>query len=110
MDARNYRVIPIAAPTQEERARPYMWRFWNQLPRAGSSSIFDRSWYGRVLVEPAEGLCSQEEWDRYDALVHLMVERTSNTVARWTLVEGNDKLHARLKVIRVLCEGLEDTV
>jgi polyphosphate kinase 2 (PPK2 family) len=64
MDVRNYLVVPVAAPTDEERAHPYMWRFWRQLPRQGRVTIFDRSWYGRVLVEPIEGFCSRPEWER----------------------------------------------
>jgi AMP-polyphosphate phosphotransferase len=64
LDARNYRVIPIAAPTEEERAQPYLWRFWRHLPRLGRVTIFDRSWYGRVLVERVEGLCSEADWLR----------------------------------------------
>jgi polyphosphate kinase 2 (PPK2 family) len=64
MDARDYEVIPIAAPNESERAQHYLWRFWSQLPRLGRVTIFDRSWYGRVLVEPAEGYCTEPEWDR----------------------------------------------
>lgn len=64
MDARNYRVIPIAAPTDEEKARHYLWRFWRQLPRAGKVTIYDRSWYGRVLVERVEGFANDREWLR----------------------------------------------
>jgi polyphosphate:AMP phosphotransferase len=64
MDARDYRVIPIAAPTEEEAARHYLWRFWRHLPRAGRTVIFDRSWYGRVLVERVEGLAREDEWRR----------------------------------------------
>lgn len=64
LDARWYRVIPIAAPTDEERARPYLWRFWRQLPGRGSFTIFDRSWYGRVLVERVENLCAPQAWAR----------------------------------------------
>ena len=55
LDARDYQVIPIAAPNDEERAHHYLWRFWRHLPRAGRVTIFDRSWYGRVLVERVEG-------------------------------------------------------
>ena len=51
LDARHYQVTPVAAPTEEERAQPYLWRFWRSLPRKGRVTIFDRSWYGRVLVE-----------------------------------------------------------
>ncbi len=64
LDARFYDVAPIAAPTDEERARPYMWRFWRRLPPAGHAAIFDRSWYGRVLVERVEGFATPDEWRR----------------------------------------------
>ena len=64
MDARFYGVIPIAAPTEEERAQPYLWRFWRHVPRHGNAVIFDRSWYGRVLVERVEGFCRESDWMR----------------------------------------------
>jgi polyphosphate:AMP phosphotransferase len=64
MDARLYRVVPIAAPTDEERAHQYLWRFWRHIPRAGRVTIFDRSWYGRVLVERVEGFAREDEWKR----------------------------------------------
>jgi AMP-polyphosphate phosphotransferase len=64
MDPRLYRVVGIAAPTDEERKHHYLWRFWRHLPRDGSITIFDRSWYGRVLVERVEGFATTEEWDR----------------------------------------------
>lgn len=64
LDARQYRVIPVAAPTEEERAQPYLWRFWRNIPRKGRFAIFDRSWYGRVLVERVEGYCSHVDWMR----------------------------------------------
>jgi polyphosphate kinase 2 (PPK2 family) len=64
LDARDYRVIPIAAPNDEEAAHHYLWRFWRQLRRSGRVTIFDRSWYGRVLVERVEGLASPLEWRR----------------------------------------------
>jgi AMP-polyphosphate phosphotransferase len=64
LDARHYRIIPIAAPTEEERAQPYLWRFWRHIPRAGRVTIFDRSWYGRVLVERIEKFCSEADWMR----------------------------------------------
>jgi polyphosphate:AMP phosphotransferase len=64
MDARHYRVIPIAAPTEDENRYHYLWRFWRHLPRAGRVTIFDRSWYGRVLVERVEGLATEAEWRR----------------------------------------------
>ncbi|MDJ0522039.1 MAG: polyphosphate:AMP phosphotransferase [Planctomycetota bacterium] len=64
MHARNYQVISIAAPTDEEAAQHYLWRFWRHLPRAGRVSVFDRSWYGRVLVERVEGFARPKEWRR----------------------------------------------
>jgi polyphosphate:AMP phosphotransferase len=64
LDARNYRVIPIAAPSDEEKAHHYLWRFWRHLPRAGKVTIYDRSWYGRVLVERVEGYATADEWLR----------------------------------------------
>ena len=64
LDARSYRIIPIAAPTDEERAQPYLWRFWRHVPRLGQVAVFDRSWYGRVLVERVEGLCGEHDWLR----------------------------------------------
>jgi polyphosphate:AMP phosphotransferase len=64
LDARVVRVVPIAAPTEEERAQPYLWRFWRNLPRRGHVTIFDRSWYGRVLVERVEGLAQPAAWTR----------------------------------------------
>ncbi|MGB7345259.1 MAG: polyphosphate:AMP phosphotransferase [Pirellulaceae bacterium] len=64
LDPRTYRVIPIASPTDEEHAQHYLWRFWRHLPSAGNITIFDRSWYGRVLVERIEGFAAKDEWQR----------------------------------------------
>ena len=64
IDPRLYRVVGIAAPTDEERAHHYLWRFWRHIPRAGMTTIFDRSWYGRVLVERVEGFARPDEWGR----------------------------------------------
>ena len=64
MDPRLYCVVGIAAPTDEERAQHYLWRFWRHLPRAGFMTIFDRTWYGRVLVERVEGFARPDEWGR----------------------------------------------
>ena len=171
LDARSYQVIPIAAPTDEERAHHYLWRFWRHLSRAGRLTIFDRSWYGRVLVERVEGFASEHEWRRayteidefedqlvdhgtvlvkywihitqdeqlrrfkerekekykqwkltdedwrnrakwpdYERAVNEMVERTSTRGAPWTVVEGNDKYFARLKVLKTLCNSLADAI
>ncbi len=167
LDAREYQVIPVAAPSDEERAQHYLWRFWRHLSRAGRLTVFDRSWYGRVLVERVEGFAQDAEWGRaYDEIndfeaqlvahgivlvkywVHIskdeqlrrfkqrerlahkrwkltdedwrnrkrwkayehavddMVGRTSPRQAPWTLVEGDDKNHARLKVLRTLADRL----
>ena len=171
LDARSYRIIPIAAPTEEERAQPYLWRFWRHLPRRGRFAIFDRSWYGRVLVERVEGFCSQpdwmrayseindfeeqmvrnhtvvvkfwlaitqdeqlkrfqerekigfkrfkiteedwrnrEKWPQYEQAVCDMIDRTSTEIAQWTLVEANDKNHARIKVLKTLCDKIEQAL
>ncbi len=64
LDPRGYEVVPITAPTAEEKTHHYLWRFWRQLPKAGHMTIFDRSWYGRVLVERVEGFACEEEWAR----------------------------------------------
>jgi polyphosphate:AMP phosphotransferase len=168
LDARDYQVIAIGAPTDEEKARHYLWRFWRHLSRAGRISIFDRSWYGRVLVERVEGFASEHEyrrgyseinhfeeqltahgilmvkfwihitkdeqlrrfrdrrrtehkrwkitpedwrnrgrWGAYTQAVNEMVERTSTRVTPWTLVEGNDKNFARIKVLKTVADRME---
>ncbi|MBI4913048.1 MAG: polyphosphate:AMP phosphotransferase [Acidobacteria bacterium] len=171
VDARLCRIVPIAAPTEEERAQPYLWRFWRHLPGRGKILIFDRSWYGRVLVERVEGFCAEadwmraygeindfeaqiakskailakfwlaispeeqlrrfqerqetpfkrfkiteedwrnrEKWPAYEAAVCDMVARTSTEIAPWTLVESEDKLYARIKILRTLCERIEEAL
>ncbi|BAL23318.1 polyphosphate:AMP phosphotransferase [Azoarcus sp. KH32C] len=168
IDARRYNIIPVSAPSEEERAQPYLWRFWRHLPRQGRVAIFDRSWYGRVLVERVEGYCSEadwmrayaeindfedqlgvagavvvkfwlhigqdeqlvrfkareaeahkrfkltpedwrnrEKWDDYGRAVCDMVDRTSTENSPWTLVEAENKLFARIKVLRTICARLE---
>lgn len=170
LDARHCRVIPVGAPTDEEAARPYLWRFWRHAPRLGWTVIFDRSWYGRVLVERVEGLCAEtdwrraygeivdfesdleqsgavvlkfwiaidrdeqlkrfrerakephkrfkltsedwrnrKKWDDYEAAASEMLERTGGE-RPWTIVEGNNKLFARLKILRTICERLEEAL
>ncbi|MDX9975340.1 MAG: polyphosphate:AMP phosphotransferase [FCB group bacterium] len=64
LDPRGYEVVPIAAPQGEERTHHYLWRFWRALPKAGHFTVFDRSWYGRVMVERVEGFAKPEEWTR----------------------------------------------
>jgi len=69
LDPRYYTVWPIAAPTEEEKQRHFLWRFWKRLPGSREIGIFDRSWYGRVLVERVESFCSEREWKRgYDEI------------------------------------------
>jgi len=168
LDPRQYRLVPIAAPTEEERAQPYLWRFWRHIPPRGNFTVFDRSWYGRVLVERVEGFCeaadwlraygeindfeeqlsnagvvlvkfwlaidqeeqlrrfkereqtpfkrfkiteedwrNRDKWEAYSDAVCDMVDRTSTSIAPWTLVEANDKRFARVKVLRTINEALE---
>ena len=64
MDARGYAVNPTASPNDIEKAHHYLWRFWRAMPKAGHVAIFDRTWYGRVMVERIEGFCTKEEWQR----------------------------------------------
>ncbi|TVQ97866.1 MAG: polyphosphate:AMP phosphotransferase [Deltaproteobacteria bacterium] len=169
IDPRAYDIHAIAAPTPEEADHPWLWRFWRRLPRRGRVVIFDRSWYGRVLVERVEGFAHRDEWQRawaeirsfeeqldeagaivlkfwlqidpdeqlarfearektgykrykltdedwrnrekWDAYVAAscdMIERTSWPHAPWVLVESNDKLWARVKVVRSTCAHLAD--
>ena len=167
LEARNYQVHGVVQPTDEEVAQHYLWRFWRHIPRDGHIAIFDRSWYGRVLVERVENLASDEEWRRayaeindfenqqiehgsilmkfwihitrdeqlrrfkareatphkrwkltsedwrnrdrshdYEVAVNDIVQYTSTKSAPWTLVEGNDKRFARIKVLKSLCDRL----
>jgi len=168
LDPRGYQVIPIAAPTEEEKSHHYLWRFWRRLPKSGHIAIFDRSWYGRVMVERVEGFCTEDEWKRayreinefecelaeygtvlvkfwlhvdsdeqlrrfrareqtpeknwkitdedwrnrekweqYKVAVTDMLRRTSTTYAPWTILEANDKLHARIKALETVAAALE---
>ena len=78
-DARITRVIPISAPSDEELAHHYLWRFWRHIPRAGFITIYDRSWYGRVLVERVEKLTPKEDWARaYAEINHFEHQLTNN--------------------------------
>ena len=167
LDPRGYVVHPIAAPKGEDRTHHYLWRFWRRLPERGQIAIFDRSWYGRVMVERIEGFCMEEEWkrayreinhferqlvdfgtilfkfwihisraeqqrrfegrqgtaykawkptdedwrnrekwDQYLQAVNDMLLKTSTLTAPWTVVEGNCKWYARVKVLKTLVDGL----
>jgi len=69
LDPRYYQVWPIGAPNEEEKDHHFLWRFWSRLPAGRNIGIFDRSWYGRVLVERVEGFCTEREWKRgYDEI------------------------------------------
>jgi polyphosphate:AMP phosphotransferase len=100
MEAGDYRVIPVAAPTEEERKFHYLWRFWRDLPPAGKTVIFDRTWYGRVLVERLEGFASPAEWQRaFDEINDFeaqMVEHGYYVAKFWLHVSPEEQL-ARFK-------------
>ena len=96
MDVRNYRVIPIGVPTDEENAHHYLWRFWRHLPRAGSTLIFDRSWYGRVLVERVEGFATEAEWARAYAEINdfesQLIEHGHVFAKFWLHIDADEQL------------------
>jgi len=96
LDARHYRIIPIAAPTEEERAQPYLWRFWRNIPRNGGVTIFDRSWYGRVLVERVEKYCSEQDWMRayneIDDFEQQLVDNNTVLVKFWLAITKDEQL------------------
>jgi polyphosphate:AMP phosphotransferase len=168
LNPRVYRVVPVGPPNDIEKNHHYLWRFCEGIPESGHISIFDRSWYGRVLVERVEGLCSEEEWkrayreinefeniltgtgaiilkfwlqidkdtqlerfesrqsnpqkswkitaedwrnrskwDQYQAAADEMFQKTSTTNAPWIIVESNDKLYSRIKILKVISETME---
>lgn len=78
LDPRGYEVVSIGAPNEIEKQHHYLWRFWKKFPKAGHFVIFDRSWYGRVLVERIEGFCSEEEWRRAYFEINEMEEQWAN--------------------------------
>jgi AMP-polyphosphate phosphotransferase len=96
LDARQYHIIPIAAPTEEELAQPYLWRFWRHIPRPGRVTIFDRSWYGRVLVERVDGLCSESDWMRaygeINEFEEQLVAHDTVLVKFWLAVSKDEQL------------------
>lgn len=100
LDARHYKITPVAAPTQEELAQPYLWRFWRQLPRYGNVAIFDRSWYGRVLVERVEGYCAPADWMRAYAEINDFEQQlvdNGTVVAKFWMQISADEQHRRFK-------------
>ncbi|MFO0631236.1 MAG: polyphosphate:AMP phosphotransferase [Nannocystaceae bacterium] len=96
LDPRLYTLVPIAAPTDEERARPYLWRFWRHLPRKGNAVVFDRSWYGRVLVERVEGFCTTSDWMRAYSEINdfeeQMHEHGAVIVKLWLQIDPEEQL------------------
>jgi len=96
LDARQYTTVPIAAPTDEERVHPYLWRFWRHVPSRGGVTIFDRSWYGRVLVERVEKLCSEADWLRaYDEINRFEEDLTRDgviVVKLWLHISQKEQL------------------
>jgi polyphosphate:AMP phosphotransferase len=96
LDARDYQTAPIAAPTEEEKAHHHLWRFWRKMPRDGRIAIFDRSWYGRVLVERVEGFASDTEWRRAYAEINdfeaQLVEHGSMLCKFWLHIDPDEQL------------------
>ena len=81
LDPRGYEVQPIARPEPHEKARHYLWRFWTRLPKSGHIAIFDRTWYGRVMVERIEGFCTEKEWKRAYGEINAMEQDLVNAGA-----------------------------
>lgn len=96
IDARDSRVISVAKPTDEEAAHPYLWRFWRHLPRRGKVTIYDRSWYGRVLVERVEGFCTPREWQRaygeMNAFEEQLTEFRTILLKFWLAISPDEQL------------------
>jgi polyphosphate:AMP phosphotransferase len=96
LDPRGYEVVPIAAPNDIEKAHHYLWRFWAQLPKAGHIAIFDRTWYGRVLVERVEGFCTEEQWRRayreINAMEQQLVHFGTVLLKFWLHIDPDEQL------------------
>ena len=96
LDPRGYEVHPIASPEPHEKARHYLWRFWNRLPKAGHIAIFDRTWYGRVMVERLEGFCSENDWRRaYNEINEFeneLVEAGAVVIKFWVQIDSDTQL------------------
>jgi AMP-polyphosphate phosphotransferase len=96
LDARHYQVTAISAPSEEELAHPYLWRFWRAIPREGAIGIFDRSWYGRVLVERVEELCPEPVWMRAYSEIRdfesQLVERGIVVMKFWLAISKEEQL------------------
>ena len=96
LDPRGYEVHPIASPEPHEKARLYLWRFWNHLPKDGHIAIFDRTWYGRVMVERLEGFCSENDWQRaYNEINEFeneLVEDGAVIIKFWVQIDADTQL------------------
>ncbi len=96
MDARDYQVITVAAPTDEERAHPYLWRFWRHLPPVGQVTVYDRSWYGRVLVERVEGFAHPDQWQRafeeINSFEEQLAESGTIVIKFWLAITPDEQL------------------
>ena len=96
MDPRGYEVIPVAAPNDIEKSHHYLWRFWSEFPKAGHVAIYDRSWYGRVLVERVEGFCKEWEWKQAYREINEMEENFANfgavIVKFWIHIDQDEQL------------------
>ena len=96
MDPRGYEVIPISAPNDVEKVHHYLWRFWTEFPKAGHVTIFDRSWYGRVLVERVEGFCSETEWKQAYREINEMEENFRHfgtaLIKFWVQIDQDEQL------------------
>lgn len=96
LDPRGYEVVPIAAPTQEELSHHYLWRFYKKLPKDGHIAIFDRSWYGRVMVERIEQYCGVAEWQRaYDEINSMerhLVNHGTILLKFWLHIDKDEQL------------------
>jgi polyphosphate:AMP phosphotransferase len=96
LDARRFRVVPVAAPTDEERAQPWLWRFWRHVPGRRGITIFDRSWYGRVLVERVEKFSAEEDWMRayyeINDFEHQLSENGTIVLKFWLAISKDEQL------------------
>jgi AMP-polyphosphate phosphotransferase len=100
LDARTYRLVPVAAPNEEERSYPYLWRFARHLPAPGLMTIFDRTWYGRVLVERIEGFAAKEEWERAYGEINKFEQQlvdTDTVLCKFWLAITKEEQMARFK-------------
>ena len=96
LDPRHFRVVAFAAPTSDERRHHFLWRFWPVLPGWGGMAVFDRSWYGRVLVERVEGLASEEQWRRaygeINAFEKTLADEGTILIKLWMHLSADEQL------------------